>query len=184
MTNISLSSIDKYIDVSSHNNYNNFHTNEPVPKRLKRIQMSSRDSSRTPMQWTPDKYAGFSTVKPWFYINRNYKTVNVETEDKDPESILNFYRKCLKIRKEHAGLIYGRYREYYHFSKKLYVYGRRYKDERYLIVISFSENEEKIKAPKGFDLDSATLLLSNYKDAQALDHSAPLRPYEVRVFSS
>lgn len=184
MTNISLSSIDKYIDVSSHNNYNNFHTNEPVSKRLKRIQRSSRDSSRTPVQWSPDKYAGFSTVKPWFYINKKYKTVNVETEDKDPESILNFYRKCLKVRKEHAGLIYGRYREYFHFSKKLYVYGRRYKNERYLIVISFSENEEKIKAPKGFDLSSATLLLCNYKDAETMDHDAPLRPYEVRVFSS
>ncbi len=110
MTNISLSSIDKYIDVSSHNNYKNVHTNEPERNRLKRIQMSSRDSSRTPMQWTPEKYAGFSTNKPWFYINHNYKTVNVETEDKDPNSILNFYRKCLSLRKEHEWLIYGRYR--------------------------------------------------------------------------
>ncbi|MCR5771856.1 MAG: alpha-glucosidase [Butyrivibrio sp.] len=182
MTNIRLSSIDKYIDVSSHNNYNNFHTNEPVAKRLKRIQVSSRDSSRTPMQWNSGKYAGFSTVKPWFYLNHNYKTVNVQTQDEDPYSILNFYRKCLSLRKENEGLIYGRYREYFHFSKKLYVYGRRWKEERYLIIISFSENKEKIKVPKGFDLYDAKLLISNYNDTNSIDYYSELRPYEVRVF--
>ncbi len=64
------------------------------------------------------------------------------------------------------------------------MYGRRWKDERYLIVISFSDNNEKIKVPKGYDLNEAELLLSNYNDTDNIDLYSDLRPYEVRLFKS
>jgi oligo-1,6-glucosidase len=113
MMNIRLTSIDQYVDVSSKTNYNTYHLKESVEKRLQRIHVSSRDSSRTPMQWDDSPHAGFSTVEPWFFVNSNYKKVNVAAEEKDDDSILNFYRRCIALRKSSETLIYGKYNEYF-----------------------------------------------------------------------
>ncbi len=181
MTNIRLSSIDRYVDVSSKNNYENFHKKESEAKRLRRIHVSSRDSSRTPMQWNDKKYAGFSPAKPWFYVNKNYKTVNVAAEEKDPDSILNFYKKALALRKEHEGLIFGRYREHYHFHPSLYVYERIWENERYLIVVSFKEKPLHFSFPSPFDKADPALLLSNYSGPGFKKDT--LRPYEARLYA-
>ena len=107
MTNIHLPSIDMYEDIASKNAYHTFHKRESEEMRLRRIHISSRDSSRTPVQWDNSKNAGFSEAKPWFYVNPNYKKVNAAAEEEDPNSILNFYRKCLALRKSTDTLIYG-----------------------------------------------------------------------------
>lgn len=113
MTNIALNSIDKYIDVAAKNAYNSFFLKDSVERRLERIHVSTRDSARTPMQWTDGPNAGFTTGKPWFYVNPNYSYINAETEDRDPLSILNFYRRCLALRKRSKTLLWGTYREYF-----------------------------------------------------------------------
>ncbi len=166
MTNIHLSSIDKYVDVSSKTNYNKYHLKDSVEKRLKRIYHSSRDSSRTPMQWDDSKYAGFSKAQPWFYVNRNYTKVNVAAEDKDENSILNFYRKCLALRKSSRTLIYGRYREYFPKDRNIYMYERRSKSERYLIICSFSSLPQKVRLPAVYEGKRGEVVLCNYENAQ------------------
>ena len=179
MTNIRLPSIDHYRDVSSINNYHSFHKSEPEEKRLLRIHLSSRDSARTPMQWSGTKNAGFSEAEPWFVVNPNYPEVNVEREEEDPDSILNFYRRCLALRKSSRAILSGTYREYAPWSDKFYMYERYTQDERVLVVCSFSDRECGIRFPKGFDPRKAELVLCNYPDPKAL---AVFRPYEVRVF--
>ncbi|MCM1086942.1 MAG: alpha-glucosidase, partial [Muribaculaceae bacterium] len=141
MTNIRLDSIDKYMDVSSKNNYHSFHLKDSVAKRLARIHASSRDSSRTPMQWDSSENAGFTTGTPWFYINPNYHKINVADEEKDPQSILNFYRKCLEYRKKSEAALWGDYSEYYKYSERIFVYRRSYQNKRLLIVCSFSPHK-------------------------------------------
>ena len=76
MTNIHLPTIDHYLDVASKNIYHMFHRREPEEKRMRRIHLSSRDSARTPVQWTDGPNAGFSPVEPWFYVNPNYREIN------------------------------------------------------------------------------------------------------------
>ena len=179
MTNIRLPSIDMYEDVASIQTYHRFHKHEPEEKRMRRVHMASRDSARTPMQWSAAPNAGFSEVKPWFYVNPNYPEINVEKEEEDPDSILNFYRRCLALRKSSPTLLFGDYREYAPLDGKLYVYERYRKDERFLVVCSFSEREESFRFPKGFPEDGAELALCNYSSGGA---EGVLRPYEVRVF--
>ena len=179
MTNIRLPSIEHYRDVSSINNYHSFHKSEPEEKRLLRIHLSSRDSARTPMQWSGTKNAGFSEAEPWFVVNPNYPEVNVEREEEDPDSILNFYRKCLALRKSSRTLLSGAYREYARWNSRFYLYERFTSEERYLVVCSFSDRECGIKLPKHFDSEKAELVLCNYPGPEA--HAA-FRPYEVRVF--
>ena len=179
MTNIHLPSIDMYQDIASKNAYHTFHKSESEELRLRRIHISSRDSSRTPVQWNNGENAGFSESKPWFYVNPNYKKVNAAAEENDPDSILNFYRKCLKLRKSSETLIYGNYTEYYRFSSKLFEYERSLADDRYLIICSFARKETGLRMPSFWRKAKKELVLCNYSEKGS---DVRLRPYEVRVF--
>ena len=164
MTNIKLMSIDQYVDVSSITNYNTYHLKEDPERRLHRIHLSSRDSARTPMQWDSSENAGFSKVKPWFYVNPNYKRVNVAKEEKDSQSILNFYRKCLRLRKSSNTLIYGHYKEHFPKDRNIYMYERYLDGESYLVICSFSRLPVKAHKPEKFAGKRGKLVLCNYPD--------------------
>ena len=179
MTNIHLPSIDMYEDIASKNAYHTFHKRESEEMRLRRIHISSRDSSRTPVQWDNSKNAGFSEAKPWFYVNPNYKKVNAAAEEEDPNSILNFYRKCLALRKSTDTLIYGTYKEYYHLSSKIFEYERSLDGDRYLIVCSYSKQHTGLRMPKFWRKAEKELVLCNYKKNGP---ELSLRPYETRVY--
>ena len=179
MTNIHLPSIDMYEDIASKNAYHTFHKRESEEIRLRRIHISSRDSSRTPVQWDNSENAGFSEVKPWFYVNPNYKKVNAAAEEEDPNSILNFYRKCLALRKSTDTLIYGTYKEYYHLSSKIFEYERSLDGDRYLIVCSYSKQHTGLRMPKFWRKAEKELVLCNYKKNGP---ELSLRPYETRVY--
>ena len=179
MTNIHLPSIDMYEDIASKNAYHTFHKRESEEMRLRRIHISSRDSSRTPVQWDNSKNAGFSEANPWFYVNPNYKKVNAAAEEEDESSILNFYRKCLALRKSTDTLIYGTYKEYYHLSSKLFVYERALDGDRYLIVCSYSKQHTGLRMPKFWRKAEKELVLCNYKKNGP---ELSLRPYETRVY--
>ncbi|MBP5263692.1 MAG: alpha-glucosidase [Lachnospiraceae bacterium] len=191
MTNIRLKSIADYVDVSSLSNYNRYHLKDSIEKRLERIWHSSRDSSRTPMQWNAKKYAGFSKTEPWFHVNPNYETVNVEEEEKDPYSILNFYRKCLALRKSSNVLLWGNYREFFPNDPHIYMYERRLCDVSCLIICSFADKPIRVKLPKEYVGKKRKLLLCNYpagnNAAGRLDglpegEQGWFRPYEARVY--
>jgi oligo-1,6-glucosidase len=162
MTNIRLSSIHKYIDVSSINNYFKYHLKDDEKKRLHRIHVSSRDSARTPVQWNDEKYAGFSEVKPWFYLNPNYKTINVAAEEKDEDSILNYYRKCLAIRQKSKTLLFGNYKEYEADHPYVYMYERYLGKNSYTVIVSFAKEPIPFVLPKQYRGRNAKIVLSNY----------------------
>ena len=207
MTNIALDSIDQYLDVASKNAYYTFHLREPIEKRLRRIQISTRDSARTPVQWSHGPGAGFTSGTPWFTINPNYVKINAQDQEKKPYSILNFYRSCLALRKSEETLLWGTYREYFRRHPKLFMYERRYKGEVILVVCSFSDKPLSWKLPrslsrKGAAGKRAELLLANYPRAGTRDGKKdsawkeirkrhfvrvseicrPLRPYEAQVW--
>ena len=179
MMNIRLDTIDKYIDIASIRAYHAYFTRQSPEKRMRRIHESSRDSARTPVQWSAEKNAGFTTGTPWFHINPNYTTVNVAAEERDPGSILNFYRKCLALRKSSQTLLWGAYREYQPWRGKVYLYERAHEGERILVICSFSHLVQLYRLPRGYDETQAELLLSNYPDAPVL---GKLRPYEAQVY--
>ena len=182
MTNIRLKSIDDYVDVSSKTNYHKYNLKDTLERRLKRIHLSSRDSSRTPMQWNGSKYAGFSTHRPWFFVNPNYRKVNVASQEHDEDSILNFYRKCLGIRRHSRTLIYGSYKEYFPNDRHIYMYERRLGDICYLVICSFSKLPVRVRIPHEFVGKKAKLVISNYHESSENGHR--LRKAAKAVLSS
>jgi oligo-1,6-glucosidase len=178
MTNIRLKSIDQYNDVSSKTNFERFHKDDPLWKRMARIYLSSRDSSRTPVQWDSSENAGFTKGEPWFYVNPNYKKINVADEEKDPLSILNFYRKCLAYRKNSEVALWGSYKEYFRADNYVYMYERELYGKRLLVVCSFADHEVKFRLPMSMVGKKGKLVICNYKSHT----TRTLQPYEARVY--
>lgn len=184
MMNLRLDSVDKYIDIASKNNARIYSKTMSKEEVLKAIQASTRDSARTPVQWSSDENAGFTTGKPWFYVNPNYTTVNEADEDKDPDSILNFYRQLIKYRKESPVAVWGDFKEFYPDDTNFYVYQRTYEGKRLLVICCFSGQPLTFTAPEGYDLSKGKLAVTNYPTESAkIDGSTfTTRPYELRVY--
>ena len=165
-----------YEDVQTRWQYD--HTRGSEKKRLKKMWRCSRDSARTPVQWDATENAGFTTGKPWFYVNPNYSVINVAQQEKDPDSILNFYRKAIELRKTLSCVRYGDYKEYDKKSEELYMYTRQDSRQRILVVCSFSDKPVRFKASKNYHLQDAELVLGNYHNAEL----NILHPWECRVY--
>ena len=178
MSNWYPSDPEMYEDVQTRWQYFNVGTKKSPEKRLERLWHGSRDSARTPVQWDATENAGFTTGTPWFYVNENYTEVNVAAQEKDEDSILNFYRKAVKLRKELSAVRHGVYTEYGKNSSKIYTYAREDDSQKLLIVCSFSEGLEDWKVPAGFDMGKAELILCNYESVDA----TVMKPYEARVY--
>ena len=167
-----------YEDVQTRWQYQNTALNKTPRQRLERLWRSSRDSARTPVQWDDTENAGFTTGKPWFYVNPNYKQINVAAQEADPNSLLHFYRKAISLRKWLAVVRKGDYQEFDRMNPHLYLYARTMKGQKILVACSFAEKPIRFRFPKGFAESSAKLILQNYEKTEG----TLLQPYETRVY--
>jgi len=172
-------SADMYEDVQTRYNYAHTNLKKPLQVRLEKMWRSSRDSARTPVQWSDEPNAGFTTAeKPWFYINPNYLKINVAQQERDPDSVLNFYKKAIALRKQLSCVRHGNYKEYRRLSGNHYVYSRDDGNQKILVVCSFRDHSTTFRAPAGFNIDNAQLALCSIADPE----KDRLSPYECRVY--
>ena len=178
MTNWKPASIEEYRDVQTIWNYHHSALNKTEEERLQRLWRSSRDNARTPVQWSGEENAGFTTGQPWMSVNPNYPEINVEKQDRDPDSILNFYRHAIALRKKLSCVRWGNYKEYKKNSRKLYMYSRQDPRQKLLVVCSFWHKPIRFKAPADFYIPGARLAMCNYNTITP----DTLQPYECRVY--
>ena len=178
MTNIKWPSIKMYNDISSISQYETAIADGLTAKEAMRyVWKYSRDNARSPMTWNNKAKAGFTSGKPWLPLNDEYPEINVESELEDANSVLNYYKKLIKIRNQHPALIEGSYEELLSYSPGIYAYARTSEDNTERIII-IANTTAKIRGYKIPELKGATLLISNYGDREA----TLLRSYEVRVY--
>ena len=184
MTNWRPEDPEEYRDVQTIWQYQHTALKKTPEQRLRRMWRSSRDSARTPVQWSGEVNAGFTSAEatPWISINPNYKEINVADQEKDPGSVLNFYRKAIALRKTLPVVRHGSYRECGKNSGKFYTYAREGEGQRLLVICSFAKGIAAFRAPKGFDLSKGELILSNYPDTSLSGNGFTARPYETRVY--
>ena len=183
MTNVKYENIDDYNDIKSVGIYNDMIAKGiDKDKALRHLWAISRDNARTPMQWDASSNSGFSKSNPWIKINPNYRDINVENQLNDKDSILNFYKKMIKIRKENEALIYGEYKLILEDDENIYSYIREFENEKFIIItnltdkkVEFSYDEEVLKYEN--------LLISNYNiEAHEDINKILLNPYEARLY--
>lgn len=183
MINTRLGSLDEYVDCFVKNNYSVARKMRMSEKRcFENAVKSTRDNARTPVQWSAEENAGFTSGTPWFPVNKNYKQINAESEAENPDSVLNHYKALIKFKKENDVAVYGDYKEHYKNSDKLFVFERNYNGKRLLVINSFTEENVAFEAPKGFRLDEGKAILCNYKNVTVQGNGFKTRPYETRVY--
>jgi len=179
MTNWRPEDPEMYEDVQTRWSYANTNLDKTPQQRLERLWRSSRDSARTPVQWSDEPNAGFTTAeKTWFHVNPNYPQINVAQQEEDPQSILNFYRKAIALRKSLSCVRHGVYTEHRPLSGEHYLYSMEDAHQKILVVCSFCQRDSYFRPVKGFDLSKAELALCSIPDPAA----DTLTPYETRVY--
>ncbi len=177
MNNIKFDKIEDYKDIESINWYKAIEKEGGDLKQFMESQkISARDSGRTPFQWDSTPNAGFTTGNPWLKVNPNYEGINVDAEEKNPESPLNYFRKLTALRKKELVLIYGKYNLLDKNNESVYAYTRELNGRKLLILLNFKDKEAT--AVTGLDLSKAKVLLGNYP-APSID--GKLKPYEAVI---
>ena len=181
MTNAGFTDIGQYRDVESTNYYRILlEKGLSHSEALEILGQRSRDNGRTPMQWTAGDQAGFTSAQPWLGIPENYRVINAEAEEKDPDSILHFYRSLVQLRKEQPVIAEGGIRFLDTGSDRVFAYERTLEGQVLTVVCSFSTDTEEVSAQIADRLGRGTLLISNYKKPDRQQGSdGTLRPYEA-----
>ncbi len=179
MTNAKFNSIEYYRDVESLNYYKILLSQgKSEVEALKILGERSRDNSRTPMQWSAEKFAGFSAVEPWISAPENFKKFNVEVEEKDENSVLNFYRELVKIRKEKKIIQDGDINFFERENNDVIAYRRTLDENELLVICNFRDKEISLQEKTLSEYSSDyKKILGNYSGL-----AENLRPYEVAVF--
>ena len=183
MNNIKFNKLSDYNDIELLTNYEQLkHKGGDTVRFLEGMKISSRDNSRTPFQWNATSNAGFTTGKPWLKVNPNYTTVNVEAEEKDSSSVLNYFKEMVKIRKSNPAFVYGKYNLVDAANPDVYAYTRSLNDDKYLIVLNFHAKISTVNIGSG-NLGGKPII-NNYPDAPSIsnDGQITLKPYQAAIY--
>ncbi|WP_017000878.1 alpha,alpha-phosphotrehalase [Mammaliicoccus lentus] len=168
MTDPKFTSIDQYRDIETLNAYRSLR-NQGLDEDtiMKVIGQKSRDNSRTPVQWTDEENAGFTTGTPWIGIPDNYREINVEAAIKDKNSIFYTYQQLIDIRHKHDIITYGDVEPLYMDHPDLFIYKRKLDNEEWLIVANYTN--DKVEIPEDIDMEGELIVANNDLNGNMLE---------------
>ena len=184
MTNYAHMGRKEYKDVVSTRIYDTVKKIAPfaLPIVVWALNKKARDHARTPMQWSDEKNAGFTTGEPWMVVNPNYVDINVKQALEDKDSIWYFYQKVNKFRLGNEIIKNGTYKQYYPKDKKLWVYERAYNGKKYVVLANYTDKKAKFKLPKELEYNYCKVVMHNYDNDKIVLNDMTLQPYEAIVF--
>lgn len=181
MTNVKFDNLEQYKDIETLNFYK-VRTEAGVSheEMMAALAENSRDNARTPMQWSNEANAGFSTAEPWIEVNPNYTAVNAKLDRASNESIYEYYKALIGLRREFEAVVYGDFIPLLEEHDKVFAYLRRHGEQTLLVVANFSD--ESVDVDLGIEAPTqCTELLSNasidFSDFSCLT----LKPYDAAV---
>ncbi len=184
MTNVKFDRVEDYQDVQSTGlYYSKLEQGMAHEDIMEIIWATARGNSRTPMQWSNELNAGFSTGTPWLAVNPNYPTINVEQQLNDPTSILNFYKAMIRLKKANPIFTYGEYDLILENHPSIYAYTRTLGEEKVVIICNLTDQEVEMTFDQ-LTLESENILLANQKvETHSAQQELTLKPYEARIYS-
>ncbi len=190
MTNLDFKDLNDFDDIETRGYINDLKKDDNFSEEelLKIANYRSRDNARTPMHWNDSEYAGFSEKTPWIKMNDNYPEINVKKDLKSEDSVFDYYKKLISLRREYPVFVYGKYRLLLEEAQDVYAYLREGKDDNLLVLLNFSSQEVNIDLNKELDiieelnLSNAELILSNYRDDKEFSLKLKLKPFEADIY--
>ncbi len=182
MLNAHYSSIEQYQDVESLNYYQILlEKGKTKEEAIATLAARSRDNSRTPMQWNKERYGGFSKTKPWLPMAASFREdITVEAQQKDKDSILNFYKKLIAIRKEYPVVAKGEISFLETEEDKVLIYQRSLGEQQVIVLCNLDKKKQEVKINK--EWSSYQILLENYQGRELpLEGLYTMEPYEIMV---
>lgn len=155
MENCPFESIDQIDDISSKDEYKVCRdAGYSEEESMKLLRVYSRDNARTPVQWSDEENAGFSTHEPWMIVNPNYKEINLAKQKDDRNSVYAFYKQMIALYKDpayHETLTFGRFEPYMRETKNLIAYYRRGEGQTLLVLANFQNEPQTVMLPETAD---------------------------------
>ena len=155
MENCPFESIDQIDDISSKDEYKVCRdAGYSEEESMKLLRVYSRDNARTPVQWSDEENAGFSTHKPWMIVNPNYREINLAKQKDDRNSVYTFYKQMIALYKDpayHETLTFGRFEPYMRETKNLIAYYRRGEGQTLLVLANFQNEPQTVMLPEAAD---------------------------------
>ena len=145
---------------------------------MESIYAKTRDNARTPMQWDTTEQAGFTTGKPWMKVNPNYIEINAAEQVDCEDSIFNYYRKLIQLRKELPVLTDGKFTMLDMDHDQIFAYLRDNGEDKLLVVCNFYGNTVDYAVSE--KAENLELLIRNYTEENM--QTDVLRPYEARIY--
>lgn len=177
MTNYPFESIETFNDVAVKTEYQIVKSQGgDVNQLLDKYKMENRDNSRTPMQWTNEVNGGFTEGTPWFPVNPNYKTINVAQQSEDSDSVLNFYKRLIKLKKSDDIYTYGEFNLIDDENKNIFAYTRKLNNKTVLVAGNLTDNVASLNLP--FEVEASQIKLHNYKNDLDITN---MKPFEAFV---
>ncbi|MCI2868840.1 alpha-glucosidase [Staphylococcus hominis] len=177
MTNYPFESIETFNDVAVKTEYQIVKSQGgDVNQLLDKYKMENRDNSRTPMQWTNEVNGGFTEGTPWFPVNPNYKTINVAQQSEDSDSVLNFYKRLIKIKKSDDIYTYGEFNLIDDANENIFAYTRKLNNKTVLVAGNLTNHVASLNLP--FEVEPSQIKLHNYKNDLDITN---MRPFEAFV---
>ncbi len=174
------SSIEEVDDISTLNEYQvALHAGLTEEEALKTVAKHSRDNARTPMQWSAEHGAGFTDGRPWLKVNPNYTSINAAAQKDDPDSVLNFYKKLIALRKNpeyKETIVYGTLEPYLETQHNLMAYYRT-GDKTLLIIGNYQTSPQDAVLPSPYK----KVLLNNYDDVELTGNTLVLKGYQLLI---
>ena len=181
MTNLDMPTIEEYVDIDALGKYKAaMAAGQDMEEFMEVLNYSSRENARTPMQWNDSENAGFTTGTPWKRVNPNYKEINVEQQNSDPNSVLNHFRKMTKFRNENLVLVYDDYDLLLPEHEQIYAYTRILGEDKMLVLLNFSDKPAEATLPEAEGLNE--IFINNYDSSPIKAESKiVLEPYQAVI---
>ena len=184
MQNAVWNSVEEYNDINTIDQYHTARNAGLTDKEaLKACSKLSRDNARTPVQWNAQENAGFTAGTPWLKVNDNYKEINMADQDQDPDSILNYYRRLIALRKSPTYkevFTYGKFLPAYQYTEDVMAYYR--KDEHTRILVAANFGKESVELPLDYPVKQVLLSNQHKQHNYNTESHLSLESCEVIVF--
>jgi oligo-1,6-glucosidase len=183
MTNYPFTKIEKFDDIQVKNAWKaEVLTGQAgIGEYIAHLLKTSRDHARTPMQWDESANGGFTTgARTWLAVNPNYKEINARQALADPNSVYDYFKRMIELRKRTPALIYGDYKDLNPQHPSIFAYTRSLGADKYLVVLNLSKDNVAYTLPEG--LKARQLALSNSETKEENVTAVNLKGWEARIY--